>query len=150
MKRLNLLWLIPLLCSLAFGQAAVTYTNAGTTGTTLNSLGVINTSNNAVIATTSNTGVPAYIVVGGAGTTGLGVLAVAGQASCTMDSTIASAAGGFYVIASTTTGGDCHAQSAAPAAGTWVVGYLAASSTTSGSTALVTVNGYIYGPQTIA
>lgn len=130
---------------LAYGQAGVTYTNAGTTGTTLNSLAIINTSNNAVIAGTGNTNVPAFIVVGGAGTSGLAVLAVAGQANCTMDSTIASAAGGDYVIASTTTGGDCHAQSASPTTGTWVIGTLASSSTTSGSVAAVTVVGYFFG-----
>src|SRR3984885_502558 len=153
MKKLILLFTVLASASLAFGQGSVTYTNAGTTGTTLNSLAIINTSNNAVIASTSNTGVPTYVVVGGAGTTGLAVLGVVGQANCTFDSTIASAAGGFYVIASVTTGGDCHAQSAAPSFGTWVVGYLASASTSSGSTAAVTLGGYYFagsGPASVA
>jgi hypothetical protein len=113
MKKLILLFIVLTCASLAFGQGSVTYTNAGTTGTTLNSLAIINTSNSAVIASTSNTGVPTYVVVGGAGSTGLAVLGVVGQANCTMDSTIASAAGGFYVIASVTTGGD-HSRSPPP------------------------------------
>src|SRR3984885_1458826 len=144
MKKLILLFIVLTCASLAFGQGSVTYTNAGTTGTTLNSLAIINTSNSAVIASTSNTGVPTYVVVGGAGSTGLAVLGVVGQANCTVDSTIASAAGGFYVIASVTTGGDCHAQSAAPSFGTWVVGYLASASTSSGSTAAVPLGGYLF------
>lgn len=147
MKMKNLLLLIfslVLASSLCFGQAGVSVTNAGTTGTTLNSLAIFNTSNNAVLATTSNTAVPAFIVVGGAGTSGLAVLAIAGEAPCTFDANTSSA-GGFYVIASVTTAGDCHAQSAAPSSGTWVVGYLASGSTTSGSTANVLIGGYIYG-----
>lgn len=140
MKKLFLAVMLLLSASLVFGQASVTYTNAGTTGTTLNSLAKINTTNNAVITATTDVAVPAYIVVAGNGTTGLGVLAVAGQANCTMDSTIASAAGGDYVINSVTTAGDCHAQSAAPSYGTWVVGTLASGSTTSGSVAAVTIN----------
>lgn len=143
-KHICILLVLLASASMAFGQASVTYTNAGTTGTTLNSLAKINTSNNAVITATTDVAVPAYIVVAGNGTTGLGVLAVAGQANCTMDSTIASAAGGFYVINSATTGGDCHAQSAAPAYGTWVVGTLASASTTSGSVAAVTINSGFY------
>lgn len=120
--------------------------NDGATGTTVNLLATINTSGNAIKATTGNTSVPTLIVVGGAGTTGNAALASNGTlAPCTMDATIASAAGGDFVIASTGTAGQCHPQSAAPSAGTWVVGYLAASSTTSGSTALVVVDGFIYG-----
>lgn len=120
--------------------------NDGTTGTTVNLLATINTSGNAIKATTGNTAVLTLIVVGGAGTSGNATLASNGTlAPCTMDATIASAAGGDFVIASTGTAGDCHPQSAAPTAGTWVVGYLAASATTSGSTALVIVDGFIYG-----
>jgi hypothetical protein len=142
----KLLSLFSLLLALpAFGQVAIPVTNAGTTGTTLNSTAIINSSNNAVIAGTGNTAVPTYIVTGGAGTTSQALLAVLGPASCTMDSTIASGAAWYYVLNSTTTGGDCHAQSAAPSAGTWVIGYLASVATTSGSTAQVIVSPYVYG-----
>jgi hypothetical protein len=120
--------------------------NDSTTGTTLNSTAVIDSAGQAILAGTSNTNVPTYIVVGGAGTSGNGTLASLGTlAPCTMDATIASGAGGYYVVNSTTVAGDCHPQSAAPSAGTWVIGFLAVSSTTSGSTALVAVDGFIYG-----
>ena len=145
LKTLTVVLAMLVISAHAWGQASRVVPNATVTGTTLNSLATINTSYQAVIATTSNTAVPTYIVVGGAGTAGSAALAFGGQASCTMDSTIASAAGGYYVIASVTTGGQCHAQSAAPASGVWVVGFLDASAITSGSTALVNVDGYFYG-----
>jgi hypothetical protein len=119
--------------------------NDGTTGTTLNQTAIINTSGNAITAGTGNTTVPTYIVIGGAGTTGQANLAMNGSlAPCKMDGT-ASSTGNFFVINSTTTAGDCHAQSAAPSSGVWVIGYLHDSSTTSGSNALVQVNGFVYG-----
>lgn len=130
------------LVTVASAQLANPYTNATSTGTTLNSLATINSSNQAVLATTSNTTVPTYVVVGGAGTSGTAQVATLGQASCTMDTTVSSAAGGYFVVASTTTGGDCHPQSTAPSPGVWVVGFLAAGSTTSGSAALVNINGF--------
>ena len=148
-KCSQLIIAIAVLSAVAFGQAAVLYPNASSTGTTANSTASVNTSGQAVLATTSQTSTPVYIVVGGAGTTGSAALAVAGLSPCTMDSTISSAAAGDYVINSTTTGGDCHAQSTAPSNGVWVIGYLHDSTTTSGSTALVQVNGYSYpGPCT--
>jgi hypothetical protein len=119
--------------------------NDSTTGTTLNSTAIIDSAGQAILAGTSNTSVPTYVVMGGAGTSGNANLAVYGLAPCTMDATVSSAAGGYYVVNSTTTAGDCHPQSAAPASGTWVIGYLAASSTSSGSTALVAVDGFVYG-----
>ena len=116
--------------------------NDGTTGTTLNSTAIINSAGNAIKAGTSNTAVPTYIVVGGAATTGNAVLASKGTiAPCTMDATNASGVGGAFVINSTTTAGDCHVQTSAPAAGVWIIGYLDASSTTAAATALVDVEG---------
>jgi hypothetical protein len=126
------------------GARAFPQANDGTTGTTLNLLATINTSANAILATTANTAVPTYIVVGGAGKTGNAALALSGLAACVMDTTIASGAGGDYVVASTATAGDCHPQSAVPGAGTWVVGFLAVSSTTAASTALVQVKGFAF------
>lgn len=114
-------------------------------GTTLNGTAKVNTSNNAINAGTGDTTVPTYICLLNCGTSGNAGLAMNGLASCTMDSTIASAAGGFYVINSTATAKQCHAQSAAPTSGTWVMGYLAASSTASGSTAMVWVDGFVFG-----
>jgi len=145
MKKLALLVVCLMAALSTYGQASTTYTNAGTTGTTLNSLAKINTSNQAVLATTTDTAVPAYIVVGGAGISGVAVVAKLGQALCTMDATNASfASQPIYVVDSTTTNGDCHAQTAAPSSGTFIVGFLAAPSTTSGSTALVEVDPEFY------
>lgn len=145
MKKLYSLFLLMLATSAALAQVAIPITNAGTTGTTVNQTAIVNSSNAAVLAGTGNTTVPTYIVVAGGGTAGQAQLAAVGPASCVMDSTIASGAAWYYVINSTTTAGYCHAQSAAPTAGTWVIGYLQSASTTSGSTAQVNVNSYIYG-----
>ena len=147
MRKLILLFTLLASASLAFGQASVTYTNAGTTGTTLNYLASINTSNNAVLTQSITT--EARIVVAGAGTSGLAVLAVSGQANCNMDATISSNAGGYYVIANASTG-QCHPQSTAPTPGTWVVGTLASSSTSSGSVALVNISSYFYAGTSVA
>jgi hypothetical protein len=146
-KLTLLLFLLP--CTALPQQLVVPVANAGTTGTTLNSLASIvagvdvhgNYISNAAITPTSPTN-PSYIVTGGAGTSGQAQLVFSGQALCTMDSTIASGAAGYYVINSTSVAGDCHPQSAAPSSNTWVIGFVAASSTTSGSAALVTVNGH--------
>ncbi len=147
MRKLILLFILLASASLAFGQASVTYTNAGTTGTTLNYLASINTSNNAVLTQSITT--EARIVVAGAGTSGLAVLAVSGQANCNMDATVSSNAGGYYVIANASTG-QCHPQSTAPTPGTWVVGTLASSSTSSGSVALVNISSYFYAGTSVA
>ncbi len=61
-----------------------------------------------------------------------------------MDAT-ASNTEGFWVVASATTAGDCHAQSAVPA-GAFIVGSLVSNSTTSGSSATVTVRGAYVPP----
>jgi hypothetical protein len=142
MKKLILL--LVLLSGIGWAQSAgtVSQANAASTGTTLNYLASQTATNTMILA--SSTTAPAWIVTANAGTTGNPSLALTGQAGCNMDSTISSAAAGYYVIANASTG-QCHAQSAAPASGTWVVGTLAAASTTSGSTALVTISGYFYG-----
>ena len=136
--------LLFLVSSAALGQVAIPVNNSTTTGTILNETAIVNSSNQAVMAGTSNTTVPTYIVAGGAGTSGQAQLAVLGQTTCLMDATV-SGAGWYYIVNSTTTAGYCHPQSAAPSANTWVIGYLAATSTTSGSVAVVNVNSYIYG-----
>lgn len=125
------------------GSRSFPLPNSGT-GTTQNSLAVINTSGQAVTATTGNTGVPAFIVLGGAGTSGTASLATSGLAACTMDASLGSA-GGAYVIASVTNAGQCHPQTAAPGTGVWVVGAIAGGSTTASATATVQVQGYVYG-----
>lgn len=112
-------------------------------GTTLNLLMKL-TPTGAIVAGTSDTAIPVYIVTAGAGTTGNAEYAIAGQAPCTMDATLSNTEG-FYVIASTTTGGRCHAQSAKPSGGIYLVGMMVSTSTTSGAVATVQVQGGFIG-----
>jgi len=154
MRKIFLVTLICLISDGVFGQSGGVVNgtrgfpvpNDTTTGTTLNSTAVIDGAGQAILATTSNTGGATYIVVGGAGISGNAVLASGGTlAPCTVDTTIASGTGGYYVVNSKTVAGECHPQSAAPASGTWVIGFLDSSSTTAGTTALVNVDGFVYG-----
>lgn len=110
--------------------------NDTVTGTTVNLLAKL-TNTGAIAAGTTDTTVPVYIVDSGAGKTGNAKLAIGGQEACKMDAN-ASATEGFYVIASTTTAGECHAQSTPPS-GVYVVGTLISNSTTSGATSVVNV-----------
>lgn len=121
----------------AFASAVVP--NASSTGTTLNLLAKINTSGNAVLIATTDTNIPVYPVNSGAGTTGSASMQLAGPVLCVMDATTSNT-GGFYVIASTTTAGRCHAQAARPTGGVFVIGTMISSATTSGSTATVAIN----------
>jgi hypothetical protein len=109
--------------------------NQTPTGTTVNLLAKL-TSTGAIKATISDTNVPVFIVEAGAGTTGNAEIAVIGNGNCIMDTTTSNTEG-FYVIASVTTDGRCHAQSTAPTA--WILGTMVSNSTTTGSAAIVHV-----------
>lgn len=111
--------------------------NDVSTGTTVNLLAKL-TSTGAILATTSDTTIPTFIVETGAGTTNSAELAVIGHGNCIMDTTTSNTEG-FYVIASVTTNGRCHAQSSAPTA--YIVGAMVSNSTTAGSAAVVQVIG---------
>ena len=102
-------------------------------------------SGSAIQASTSNTGVNTYIVLSPTSNApGYATLASQGTvAPCTMDSTIGGGADNYYVINSTTTAGQCHAQSTLPAYGVWVIGFLQTSSTTQGATSPVEVVGFL-------
>jgi hypothetical protein len=133
-----------------FGAPSRPLQNDGSTGTTLNAPAkVIAATNTAINAGTGDTTVPTFICMNNCGTSGQVGLATNGQAPCIMDSN-QSSAGEFFVINSTTTvsGPRCHAQAAAPANGTWVIGFLSATSTTAGALANVWVNGFFYGSST--
>jgi fibronectin-binding autotransporter adhesin len=112
----------------------LTTANDTSTGTTVNLLAKL-TSTGAIKALTTDTNIAVFPTVSGAGTSGSAVLATGGQASCVMDATTSNTEG-FYVIASTGTAGQCHAQSGQPA-GVYVIGNLVSNSTTSGSAATV-------------
>ncbi len=142
--------LLILVAAQAFGQAATTngpiampFVNEATTGTTLNGTAVINSSGQAIGANTSQTTVPTFIVVGNAGISGNALLATAGLAYCRFDASTSST-GGQFVVNSTTTGKDCKVLSSVTA-GTWVIGSLYDSGTTSGQLARVLVTSYFYG-----
>jgi hypothetical protein len=95
--------------------------NDGVTGTTVKLLARFTTAaDNCIKAGTGDTGVPLFIVVDNAGTTGSAGIAVGGRAVCTFDG-----AGSInqFVVASTSTAGQCHAVTS-PASGLRVVGVL--------------------------
>jgi hypothetical protein len=103
-------------CTLPPGT--ITVANAGTTGTTVNTLTKLTgaPSTAVITATTDTTGVIG-ITTSGAGTTGSAVIQLLGSVSCVFDgATIA----GDYVQISSTTVGDCHDTNSAtyPAVGT--------------------------------
>jgi hypothetical protein len=102
MKIIRILLLIALLGS-AFGQIingprANPVTNDASTGTVLYGTAIIDSAGQAIAATISATTQSTFIVVSGSGTSGYAGLAYSGLAPCTMDSTISSGAGGYYVI----------------------------------------------------
>ena len=152
MKKLAAACLLIILCAFASdaqqivnGARAFPLLNDGGTGTTLNGTAKITAAGTAINSATTDTSIPVYIVVGGAGTTGYAAMGWGGIGACTMDSTISGSAGGFYVINSTTNATECHAQAGTPGAGTWVIGFLWNSSTTSGQTSLAALNGFVFG-----
>ena len=127
----------------ARAQGGDTYTAGGTI--VANTLVKINTSNQAVAATTSDTAVPVYIALNAAASGGVVAIARVGQANCVMDATNASfASQPVYITNSTTVATDCHASTTAPSAGVYVAGHIAAPSTTSGSASLIEMPGYFY------
>lgn len=121
----------------AGASTRVQVANDGSTGTTVNLLAK-NSTTGWVKAGTSDTTLPVLIIEAGAGTTGSAEAVIAGMGHCVMDATTSNTAG-FYVIASTTTAGRCHAQSSAPTG--WIIGTMYDNSTTSGSTAAVLASG---------
>ena len=84
--------------------------NSSSTGTTVNKIAKISGSGLVISATTDVAGMVG-IVTSGAGTTGNGVVAVFGQASCVFDGATTKY---HYVINSTTTAGDCSDSGIGP------------------------------------
>lgn len=86
----------------------------------MNTLTKLNTSGQAVIASTSDTGGELGITVAGAGTSGSALIATQGLVTCAFDGT---AADGDYVQISSSTAGDCHdAGSTFPTSGGQIMG----------------------------
>jgi hypothetical protein len=101
--------------------------NDATTGTTNNMLAKL-VAAGAILAGTGDTAIPTYIVATGQGVSGNAQLAVAGQVPCNMDVAMTYNEGA-YVVASGSTGGDCSAPTTITF-GTWIVGQVAVTTTT--------------------
>ena len=98
---------------------SISLTNAGG-GTTLTNLAKVDSSGHAVGSTTSDTGIPVFIVIYGAGTSGTVKLGVGGEFSCQFDASGGTI--GHFVVNSTSTSGRCaDAGATAPSTG-WVIG----------------------------
>lgn len=136
---------------LAYGQAGAgstitmdTLPNETVTGTTQYFLAkkVSGVSGQAALklAATTDTAIPLYIVTSGAGTTGDATYMQSGRTQCAMDAINASGVAGYFVVASATTPGKCHAQASPPANGV-VIGVLDqdSTSTTAGVYARITM-----------
>lgn len=115
------------------GSTSFTLTNAGTTGTMVNTLTKA-TAGTAIIATTSDTNGILGVTSSGAGTTGSATITFAGAVSCVFDGATTS---NHYVISSTTTNGDCHDGGANPPAGVQTIGRVW---TTNGSAGTYTID----------
>lgn len=134
-KRLPVVFLlacfIPAYGSSITTVTSFTLTNDTSTGTTNAKLAKVNSSGNGIIAGTSDTAIPVYVVMSGGGTTGSAILATAGLVKCTADTGGATIA--HFIVASTVTGGDCaDAGATAPTSG-WVIG-VAQTTASSGAT----------------
>ncbi len=109
--------------------------NDGTTGTSLNFLAKWNGAGTpcAVKAATSDTDGLIGIVSGGSGTSGSAVVSYRGYASCSFDGATTAA---DYVIASSSTAGDCHDAGATRPTGVEVIGRVMSTNGTSGTYSL--------------
>ncbi len=149
MRRLLLLTLLaaclsPLAAQTRFdaaSQLALQVANDGTTGTTLSQLAKANSSGNAINAGTGDTGIPVFVVVGGAGTSGNAQLAVAGAVICKFDA--AGGTAGHYVQASTATGGRCMDAGATVPTSGWIVGSLLSSPAANANGTVLLVQGFL-------
>ena len=104
--------------------------NNPTTGTMRDRLAKI-VAGQAVLATTADTDIALYPVSTANATTGDAIYVTSGPSVCEMDSTIASGASNWPVVASVLVGGRCHAQAALPSSG-YVLGYMKDDVTTLG------------------
>jgi len=86
------------------------------------------------------------VVHANAGITGSAVYTSVGEVNCVMDATNASGVGGKPVLMSTTTAGQCHAQTAALPTSVMIIGYMKSDVTTSGQPALIDVLNQPIGP----
>lgn len=116
------------------------FTNASSTGTAANKLAKLTGApSTALIAATSDTGGVVGVVIGGAGTTGKALVAVAGQAPCVFDGATTA---GDYVQISSTVAGACHDAGASYPSSGQVIGRVLSTNGGAG-TYSVAINGEI-------
>lgn len=114
-----------LLNNASIASNAITSTCANSTGTGTGTVAKLLTrkgtgTENCRKALIADTGVPVWVVVSGAGTTGSAEIAESGRAACTFDG---AAAINDYVVLSTTSDAYCHGT-ASPADDSWIIGTL--------------------------
>jgi hypothetical protein len=97
------------------------------------------------LAATTDTSIPLFPILGGAGTSGVAAFVFSGEAECEFDSTVASGLSHGFVLASTTTAGRCHAQVTSPSSGV-VIGLMVDDATTTGARARYLVLNINYSP----
>lgn len=117
-------------CSGAATAPTITVPNAGTTGTTVNTLTKLTGTGTVVVAATTDTGGIVGITTSGAGTTGSATVTYAGLVNCAFDGATTA---NDYVQNSATTGGDCHDAGAAYPTLGQVIGRVLSTNAASGS-----------------
>jgi hypothetical protein len=89
---------------------------------------------------TSDTAVPLYIIAAGGGTSGNAYTCTSGQCTCTFD---AAATAQHYVVASSTTAGNCHDAGASLPTDVWVIGQVNATIGGAGDGVVNMLSGFV-------
>jgi trimeric autotransporter adhesin len=110
-------------------------------GTVSNRLAKMTTSSQCTAAGTGDTDIPVYPVNVGNGNSGTAFLVQSGFATCQAD------AGGItaldWIVASASTGGECHDAGSTPPTGVWIVGQ-AQTTAAAGANATILVTGQLH------
>jgi hypothetical protein len=118
----------------------IVVTNDTGTGTTTNSLAKINSSGNAVLATTTDTAIPVFLCISGCGTTGSATLLVGGSGTAQADASGVTR-GHFLVNSTATNGRVADGGATAPTSG-WVVGIAQSTAAANATFTLLNAPGY--------
>jgi hypothetical protein len=130
--------------------ATIAIPNAGSTGTTLNTLTKLTGApSTAVIAATTDTLGVVGVTIAGAGTTGTAIIQINGLVNCVFSGATTA---GHYVQISSTTGGDCVDSGAAtyPVAGGEVIGRVLSTNTGAGTYQINLFSADIQPPENVS
>jgi hypothetical protein len=114
--------------------------NDTTTGTANKLLAKFTSAGKLVKLATTDTAVATFIVASGAGTSGSAFVCTSGQCTCTFD---AAAAAQHYVIASSTTAGNCHDAGASLPTDVWIIGQVNATIGGAGDGVVNVLSGFV-------